>query len=183
VLAVPGGAWATLLTRSIVYSPIKMLVDVLYPDPLLHQAFIALLQSFFDGSDGVNVGQLLLRRPLPGTPERLVIFQEAIGDCQVPNIATRILARAVGAAQIEPAVEPVWGLDPVAPPTTGAVFEQLAMPDRLAAYTPPEENVVPEMDNGTHSDAIVTPNAIEQVVTLLRDGVIAHPCAGPCDPD
>ncbi len=184
VLAVPGGAWSTLLTRSVVYMPVKQLIDLTYPDPLLQQTFITMLQARFDGSDGVNVGQLMFRRPLPDAPsERHVLFFEAIGDCQVPNIATGILVRAVGVKQLEPAVEPVFGLDPVTGPTTEPVVAQLLMPDRLASYTPPEENLVPTEDNGVHSDSLQLQPALDQVVRLLHDGVAEQFCDGACDPD
>lgn len=188
VLAVPGGAWATLLSRSVVYTPIKQLVDAFYPDPLLQQGFVAMLQARFDGSDGVNLGRLLFADPLADAPpaaERTVLLQEAIGDCQVPNLATRILARAIGARQLTPAYEPVWGLDSVDAPVTGpgAFLAQHAMPDRLAEYTPPEGNLVPDRDNGTHSDALLLPPAVEQVMRLVRDGMVIQPCDGACDPD
>jgi hypothetical protein len=183
ILAVPGGAWSSLLTRSIVYSPFKPLVDLDYPDPVLQTTFIAMVQTRFDGSDGINVGQLMFERPLPGAPERRVVFQEAIGDCQVPNLATRMLARAVGLRQLEPFVEPVFGLDSVAGPTTEPVLHQIAMPAQLADYTPPSDNTLPTEDNGTHSLSVALPTSIEQVVDLLTTGQIVQTCEGPCDPD
>jgi hypothetical protein len=65
----------------------------LYPDPLLQAQFLALLQHRFDHTDGVNLATLAFRDPLPDAPPgRRIILQEAIGDCQVPNFATRILA-------------------------------------------------------------------------------------------
>lgn len=183
VLAVPGGAWASLLTRSVVYTPVKTLIDINYPDALLQTTFIALVQTRFDGSDGVNVGQLMFRRPLADAPARTVVFQEAIGDCQVPNLATRILARAVGLKQLEPYYEPVFGLDSVASPTTEPVLHQLAMPDRLMSYTPPDDNTLPTMDNGTHSESIQVATSLEQVTHLFETGEIIQPCDGVCDPD
>ena len=184
VLAVPGGAWASLLTRSIVYAPIKTLVDLVYPDPLLQQAFISLLQAKFDGSDGVNVSTLMFRNPLPDAPpERLVVLQEAIGDCQVPNVATRILARAMGIAQLGPVHEPIFGLEIVEGPTTRPVVSQFAMPENLERYTPLNTNVVPTEDNGTHSDGVRLDSAIDQVMELIDTGTIEQFCDGPCDPD
>ncbi len=184
VLAVPGGAWATLLTRSIVYSAVRTLVDSTYPDALVQQAFVAMTQTRFDGSDGANVGQLLTMRPLPDAPaDRRVLLQEAIGDCQVPNVATRILARAMGLSLLDPPVQPVYGLPTVTTPTTVPSIVQLAMPDLLAQYTPPESNLLPATDNGTHSNAIGLPPVIDQVTTMLSQGVIENYCNGACDPD
>jgi len=172
-LAVPGGAWATLLTRSIVFKPFKDLVDRIYPDPLLQQTFIAMFQSRFDGSDGANLGRLLYREPLADAPTgRRVLLQEAIADCQVPNIATRILARVIGADLLSPAVEDVFGLDLVEGPTTRPALVQILLEDQVDAYTPPDQNVLPDRDNGTHSDAVRLPVAFEQMLKLFEEGVI-----------
>ena len=53
MLAVPGGAWATLLTRSVVYTPVKALIDIKYPDPLFSDL----------RRDGAGALRLLRRRP------------------------------------------------------------------------------------------------------------------------
>lgn len=184
MLAVPGGCWSALLSRSIVFKPFKILIDSMYPDPLLQQAYIAMLQAKFDGSDGVNVGQLLVRRPLPDAPaERRVVLLEAIGDCQVPNLTTHIVARSIGLAQLRPVVEPVWGLERVEGPTTRPVLAQILQPDALARYTPPELNVLPEKENGTHSDIVRLDPAILQLMRLLETGMVEQFCEGACDPD
>jgi len=142
------------------------------------------LQAKFDGSDGVNVSTLMFRNPLPDAPpERLVVLQEAIGDCQVPNVATRILARAMGIAQLGPVHEPIFGLEIVEGPTTRPVVSQFAMPENLERYTPLNTNVVPTEDNGTHSDGVRLDSAIDQVMELIDTGTIEQFCDGPCDPD
>ena len=184
LLAVPGGCWSALLSRSIVFKPFKILIDSRYPDPLLQQAYIALLQHKFDGADGINVGQLLQRRPLPDAPaERRVILLEAIGDCQVPNLTTHMVARSIGLAQLGPVVEPVWGLETVEGPTTRSVLAQILQPEALARYTPPENNVLPTRENGTHADIVRLEPAIQQLVHLLETGMIEQFCEGACDPD
>jgi hypothetical protein len=184
VLAVPGGAWATMLTRSVVYQPIKQLVDLQYPDPLVQQLFIALLQERFDGSDGANVAQLAFRRPLPDAPaSRRIAIHEAIGDCQVPNLVTRILARAMGAKQITPFVEEIPLLETVTSPTTEAAVMQVRMPTNLADYTPPDENLVPDHDNGVHSESLSLVNSLDLVRGVLGEDVIRQTCTGACDPD
>lgn len=184
VLAVPGGAWATMLTRSVVYKPIKELVELQYPDPLVEQLFISLLQERFDGSDGANVARLAFRDPLPDAPasRRVAIF-EAIGDCQVPNLVTRILARAMGAKQMTPFVEEIPLLETTTSPTTDPTVIQLRMPTNLAEYTPPDENLVPDHDNGTHSGSLSLPNALDLVRGVLGEDVVRQTCMGACDPD
>ncbi|MBI4699716.1 MAG: hypothetical protein HY744_00890 [Deltaproteobacteria bacterium] len=184
VLAVPGGAWSTMLPRSVVYQPIKAFVDAKYPDPLVQLAFISFLQGAFDLSDPINLSLLTFAQPLPDAPSgRQVLMQEAVGDCQVPNLVTRMVARTLGLSQLQPAAEPIYGLPPVSAPTTGAALAQYVMPDELAKYSPPDEAVVPTKDNGVHSGAVVLDAAMKQVRELLANGKIDHFCDGVCDPD
>jgi hypothetical protein len=183
ILAVPGSSWANMLARSIVYQPIKTFIDLRYPDPLLQQSFITMLQINFDHSDPVNVGLLMTREPLPDAPpKRTVVLQEAIADCQVPNQVSRILARAIGAKLLEPVIEPVTGLEATSGPTDGVVLAQFLLP-AANMYRPPAENVIPAMDNNVHSDLAYEQSTQLQIVALVLDGVIRMFCAGTCDPD
>ncbi|MCB9475667.1 MAG: hypothetical protein H6685_02285 [Deltaproteobacteria bacterium] len=185
VIAVPGGTWANILPRSVVYKPIKKNgVDPLYPDPLTQQLMIAFFQYRFDLSDPANLGRLLLRDPLPDAPEsRTVLMQESIGDAQIPNMATEILGRAVGAKQLMPAVASVWGLPPDDAPTDGVAFGQYYLPYLVDLIPPPESNTPPGFDNQVHGLAPFLPQAQEQVATLVSTGVIDQFCDGACDPD
>lgn len=184
IVAVPGGSWSNILPRSIVYAPIKMFVDVRYPDPLLQMQFLSLLQTRFDHTDGINLATLAFRNPLPDAPAgRVVVLQEAIGDCQVPNVTTRMLARAFGVSQLTPAVEPVFGLAGITAPSTTSALAQYQLPDHLMRYTPPDTGLVPTMDNDTHSDSVSLPSALAQVRALLERGEVIQQCTGTCNPD
>ena len=183
-LGVPGASWSNMLPRSIVYQPIRAIVDLRYPDPLIQQIFIAMMQVLFDHSDPINVSKLMYAEPLDDAPtERVVVLQEAVGDCQVPNPSTRMLARAVGARQMAPFVEPVFGLEEVEGPTTLPVLWQVLMPDRVEAYRPPLTNVLPAEDNDVHFRANLLPATLAQLIHLLEEGEIEQYCEGPCDPD
>ncbi|NOZ02597.1 MAG: hypothetical protein GXP54_12005, partial [Deltaproteobacteria bacterium] len=95
VLAVPGSVWLNMIPRSTVWPPIKAVMDNIYPDPLMQQMGIAFIQTWFDHSDPINLTYLLFDEPPPDAPEnRTVVFQESIGDSQVPNMCTEMLARA-----------------------------------------------------------------------------------------
>ncbi|MBT6435012.1 MAG: hypothetical protein HOK28_18075 [Deltaproteobacteria bacterium] len=180
ILAVPGGAWSTMLPRSVVYQPIKMFVDQLYPDPLTQLAFVSFLQGMFDFTDPINLSHMMKQED--GSLKAKVILQEAIGDCQVPNLNTRMLARNLDLVQLTPAVEDVWGLEQSDTGRGGALV-QFTLPENLAEYYPPDEAVVPAQDNGTHSDATFSEPGFNQIITLIRDGVISQTCDGACDPD
>ena len=180
ILAVPGGAWSTMLPRSYVYHPIKFLTDDFYPDPLVQLAFISFLQGLFDFTDPINLSEML--KTQDGGLKAKIILQEAVGDCQVPNLNTRLLARQVGVKQMVPMLEEVYGLEQTDVIDQGALV-QYTVPDSLAEFTPPDEAVVPDTDNGTHSNATFSLPGFEQIVSLIRDNEIIQSCSGACDPD
>ncbi|AKT39244.1 hypothetical protein [Chondromyces crocatus] len=180
---VPGSAWSTMISRSSVFPPIKVFLQPHYPDPLDFLFGVTLIQARFDHSDPVNVSRLMFREPLPDAPPgRLVVLQEAIGDSQVPNLTTEILARAMGVKQLSPPVYDVFGLEQVTSPTTSSALAQY----RMANYdkpAPPEENLPPSEDNGVHHDMNFLPNVHQQIFQLWLGGEIRQFCDGPCDPD
>jgi hypothetical protein len=58
---------------------------------------LALLQPAFDATDPASFAPHLLAQPLPGVVAKQILMQEAVNDAQVSNIATRVLARTIGA--------------------------------------------------------------------------------------
>lgn len=178
VVSVPGAGWTHMIQRSWHFAEIELLLDLLYPDPLTQLVFISALQSFFDASDPVNLGRLLR-----GT-DKNVIIQEAIGDCQVPNLATDILVRTTQARHLDESPWPIFEVDTVdGPVEAGVSLTQIVLPDSLDAYFPPDANTIPPENNGTHSDAVQTEAALGQTLELVLAGQALHPCSGPCDPD
>jgi len=176
VVAVPGGGWTHMIQRSVHFAEIEVLIDLLYPDPLSQTAFISMLQGYFDRSDPAGLVSLM-------EDDRVVLIQEAIGDCQVPNMATDILARGMGAAHLDVASDPIYGLDTVKGPSTGRAISQFRLPDRLDEFFPLDENTIPETNNDVHSAIITEAPTLDQVAALLVGGVLIHPCDGACDPD
>ncbi len=184
VMAVPGAGWMNMIPRSSNWWPIKLVMDVLYPDPLLQQMGIAIIQTLFDHSDPVNLAHLLFKDPLPDVPTgRTVLLQEAIGDCQVPNMTSELLARTIGINQMTPPIYSIPGLDPVTSPTNESVFEQYYMVEEVLANPPPEDNTPPLGDNGVHGSVPYLPHDLEQSIHFLLSGEIVQYCDGLCDPD
>jgi hypothetical protein len=102
----------------------------------------------------------------------------------VPNLTTNLLAHTLEATHLEEAPRPIWGLDWLSgTQTEGVALTQFVLPDHLAAYSPPDENTIPERDNGTHGDAPRSEPALEQVRALVQNGELVHSCDGACDPD
>ncbi|HPM78950.1 MAG TPA: hypothetical protein PK961_17815, partial [bacterium] len=184
VLAVPGSVWLNMIPRSVVWVPIKVYMDIFYPDPLAQQMGIALIQTRFDHSDPINMSRLMFKDPLPDAPaNRAVVLQEAIGDCQVPNMTTEMLARAIGLDLMTPSIYPVFGLDELTSPTTASALVQYELTDRTANYMPPTNNTPPLQDNGVHTYMCFMDNVLEQVLNFALNGELVQYCTGPCDPD
>lgn len=179
IVSVPGGGWTHMIQRSVHFEQIEVLLDALYPDPLSQVLFITALQSDFDASDPVNLGRRLRERE-----DFVGVVQEAVGDCQVPNVATDVLVRVLEADHLEAAPRPIHGVDTISGPVSqGLVVTQMVLPDALADFMPPDENTIPERNNNTHSDAVRTDAALAQVLQLVATGEVGHPCEGDCDPD
>lgn len=183
VFGVPGSAWGTMLSRSIVFSPIKLILTPYYPDPLDVQILISLFQSRFDHTDPANITKLMFKAPLPDAPkDRRVILQESIGDSEVPNMATDILARAIGVKAMNPNFYAVSGLQDVTSPASDSVVSQY----RLEGYDmplPPKENIAPGKDNDVHHAMNFLPNCHQQIAELFFTGDATQYCSETCDPD
>jgi hypothetical protein len=183
VFGVPGCAWSTMLTRSIVFPPIQSLLEPHYPDPLDFSLAISFLQGKFDHADPVNLTKLMFKSPLPDAPEgRIVVLQEAIGDSQVPNISSEMLARAIGVKLLTPSVDPVFGLEAVTAPTEDSVLVHYKLDD-FDDPLPPSSNLPPSGENGVHHAMNFVETAQAQIGYLFVSGVVQNFCVGPCDPD
>ncbi|MBI5527815.1 MAG: hypothetical protein HY897_15910 [Deltaproteobacteria bacterium] len=184
VLAVPGCAWSSMLPRSRVWAAIKPFFDTEYPDPLIRQLGIFFMQMRFDHSDPVNLTKLMFKSRLPDAPQgRAVVIQESIGDCQVPNLTTEMLARAIGLSAMTPGDSVIFGLPQIASPFSGSAIVQYHLKEQTAKYMPPDDNTMPTAENNVHSDMCWQPNVLEQVRSFLSTGEVTQTCDGPCDPE
>jgi hypothetical protein len=183
IVAVPGASWSNLLARSYDYQQIGAAIGAMYPDELLQQEFITLLQSRFDPADPINLATLFQKNPLPNSPSsRTALIQESIDDCQVPNLTTEMLARAYGLSQVTPDLVPIYGLPTLTTPTTQNALSQFKITSDVDKYIPPITNVIPSEDNGAHFDLAFQAPALAEVVSLLTTGEVVQSCAdaGPC---
>ena len=184
VLAVPGSVWLNMIPRSTVWIPLDIYMQLFYPDPLLQQVGIALMQTWFDHSDPINLTRFLHKSPPPNVPaEKVIILQESIADCQVPNMTTEMLARAINIKQMTPAIYNVEGLQKVTGPTVDSVLTQYHLVDQTSEYYPPPENIPPTRDNGVHSDMCFMDHVIDQILHFMETGEIVQYCTGTCNPD
>lgn len=131
-LHVGGSDWSTMLERSSDWPAFEQAVVRGMPDPYDRQLAYAASQLLWDPVDPASYAAEL--------SERAFLWQEAIGDNQVPNIATELMMRSAGVPLGTPAVTTPYGIPTVALPVSGPVFTQfdpaLGIPDPVNRPSP-----------------------------------------------
>lgn len=174
-LSVPGGFWSQMIFRSSNFRMFGELLAGAYPDPLDRQLLVALSQSLWDASDPATYAAHVLRDPLPGSggPKRL-LYQEGIGDAQVPNLATRAVVRTLGISLLGLPTEAVFGVGQVLMSAESAYVQY----DIGQNPRPGDTNVPPERDNLVHRSIPRLEAAKTQLDSFLReDGRVLDTCA------
>lgn len=155
VLNVPAGAWTHLIPDSLMYeSAMQPVLEAKYGDPIDARMAIAMTQTGWDDVDG----PLWADRAIADGVSFLL--QESMGDPVVPNQGTSVLATALDARIVGPALEPIVGLTEVDEVRGGVGMTQFRVPDTgvydvhgFAARSTPA------------GDA-----AMEQIFTFVRSG-------------
>jgi dienelactone hydrolase len=169
VLHVGGGAWSTMLERSSQWIPFDWIMAEQVPSARDRQLLYALSQLYWDPVDPAN--------HVDGLVGRSIIWQESMGDEQVANMTTELIARAVGARLLLPAAAEVPGLETTTGPAHGGpILVQLdpELPYPAEANrpgTPTLAHSIPRRWAGTH----------QQIIRFLDQddpGVVEHYC-GP----
>jgi hypothetical protein len=183
VLAVPGGNWSMLIERSNAWSLLKPIMQGSYADRQVYQLGIALFGMAFEPYDPITTAAHVLEDPLFGHPAKQILMWYSIGDCLVSNIATEMVARTMGIAMIGPSVRAPWGLSI----TPGPVDSGIVAFDDHPAPLPPESNLPPARDNGTHAGINRKAAALRMMESFLlpprkaTDGCALGDAAAPCD--
>lgn len=166
VFNVGGGAWSTMLERSSQWIPFDWIMVEKVPSNQNRQLLYALSQLYWDPVDPMNhVADLV---------GRSVVWQEAIGDEQVPNMTTRMLMRAVGSTHLEPVYESVSGLSSLEGPIPTPAYVQFD-----PELTHPVEANRPGVPSGAHSNPRTWPGSRQQVAHFLdwdSPGEVLHFC-------
>jgi hypothetical protein len=177
VLGCGGGFWATLFERSTNWKEAKVIIPASYPDSLDQQLLLALAQMQFDYSDPATVAPYVLASPLPGVPKKQLVMQMGIGDAQVANITTEMIARTSGIDMLAPAATQAFGMTPKPGPLASA----LTTWDVQSKPVPPDTNQTPPDDNQVHQAIRRIPQAEEQTRVFYETGQVVDTCGGqPC---
>jgi hypothetical protein len=164
VLHVGGSAWATMLERSSNWPVFETLVSRAFEDPWDRQVLYATSQMLWDPVDPASYADDLRGRPF--------LYQEAMGDNQVPNITTELLARSDGAPLGTPSVTQPTGIQTVALPAAAPVLVQFD-PEK----GDPDPVNRPPSDSGAHGDPRLWEGCIAQTLQYYAtEGTVEHYC-------
>ena len=184
VLGVPGGAWALLFERSLAWTLLRAAASSAYRNEMTSfQVLVALLAMRFEPYDPITTAHRVIDDPLPETPAKNVLLYQAMGDSLVSNLSTELTARAMGIPVLEPSVRAPYGLALEA----GPLASGLVVYDEKRTPLPPEGNVPPSQDNGTHGGINRREAVLGQVAEFLFTGDIVSHCLDaqsnpvPCD--
>ena len=169
VLHVGGSSWSTMLERSSDWPAFEQGISRTIPEPSDRQLLYSLMQLYWDAVDPISYANDLQGKTL--------LWQEAIGDNQVPNISTEALMRTMGVPLAEPYVQLPYDIGTTTLPRTGLTFTQYD-PD---LGIPAEENR-PAEETGAHNAPRLWPGCANQTAhALLNSGEVVHYCGdAPC---
>ena len=175
-LDVPGCEWSLLIQRSTDFANLQQILDIEWADPLDQQILLAIIQPEWDFTDPASFATHLITSPLPNTPAKQILVQEAINDAQVSNLSTRVLARTIGLPGID-LEHPVYGITEMAAPLPSAYTQWDVMPTPV----PPDANAAASSDNGAHGEIRKLVDLEAQLKAFLApNGQVTQTCTGPC---
>ncbi len=164
VFHVGGSAWSTMLERSTNWPPFELLVANGVPDPYDRQVLYAASQLLWDPVDPVSYAADLSTRD--------VLWQESIGDEQVPNFTTELLVRSASARLALPSVSAPVALESASLPARGPLVVQF---DPQTPLPPPENR--PYERTGAHDLPRRWDGALAQTLSFFRTGgEVLHFC-------
>jgi hypothetical protein len=180
-LGVPGNDYATLLPRSVDFSPFFVVLGLSYPDHRDQQLLLAAIQNLWDRTDPVSHYRHISAEPYPGTPSHQVLLAPAVGDWQVAPLTNEIVARSdVGVAVMDHYGRDVALVTPAQYPRVGSgiVSYDFGNPWAKPGDLPPSDDV---------GDPHGKPRSLawhnEQMFHFFRTGEIIDVCGGDgCTP-
>lgn len=176
-LGVPGQSFNLLMSRSIWFAPFLTVLESFYDDPRDIQMIQSIVMLLWDRAEPTGFSRHIRDGAL-GTSPHEVLMQVAIGDHQVTNYGSHIMARTIGLPLLTPAPRSVWGLDEVTSGHTGS-----AMIEYDFGLPPiPLDNVPMQQGQDPHGRIWQQPQGHDTLFEFLRTGQVHSYCDGACDP-
>ena len=181
LLAVPGMSYSLMLPRSVYWGVYASpFLEMVISDPRDGQLSLGYIQMLWDRAEPSGYAPYITGDNLPNTPDHRVLIMEAIGDHQVPNLSSELLARAVGARSLEPYNIEHYGIEG----TEGPVEEGNVFVDFDFGLPPvPEENVPMEEGDDPHGQLAYLASATTMAFLFLKTGSVEQLCDESCDPE
>ena len=175
-LLVGGISYPMMIGRSVDFHEYELIYRVWYPRRIDREILMSVMSSMWDFSEPAPFMRHILRDPLPGTPPKQILYQVALHDSQVPNVASDMAARELGIPQLAPGLFDVWGV-----PTSDGPLDSAYVYYDTGGEPAPAGNNPPEFDNDAHGDQRHLDATVEQLDAFWRpDGRITDTCGGPC---
>lgn len=182
ILNVGGAGFTHMMYRSSNFGQMTFMMEFPVPDPFEQQKIVAIMQGQFDRVDPSSYVQYIMSEALPGDPNsipetRQVLLQTVLADISVPNFASFMKSRMMGAPLLVPAPVDVYGVETV---TEGARngWSLFDMGYDNSFY----EIATPGGSNRGHDEMRWLPEAFQQMSVFLGAGELRHPCSLGCGP-
>jgi hypothetical protein len=176
VLGVGAADYSMMLERSADWPTYKAILQGAYTDPLDTVLAMNLMQNRWDKTEPAGIANVITQGV--GSQPKQILLQIALGDEQVPNLASEWEARSAGFPVLGPSVSVGWGLTQ----TTGPLASGSALVYYDGGAPAPPITNVPAPDTGQHDLTRNQPAAKRQMGTFYATGMIVDECtsAGPC---
>jgi hypothetical protein len=183
VLGVGGASFTFMMFRSRNFASFLVLLESMVANRLESQKWVALLPTVFDRVDPITYAPHALSQLYPGSPAtRRILMQNAMGDTDVTNLASHLMARALGVKHLQPSPRPISYVEPVQGATDqSAIVEfDFGLPEPLPGTTAE----IADSTNPGHNGVRKLEASMTQIDLFLRpDGLIDNTCDGACDPE
>lgn len=172
----PGMPYNLLLNRSRDYAGYQLVLNGSYRNGFDQQLLLGLIQMFWDRSEPDGYAPYISENMLPNTPKHDLLIHVARGDQQVSNLGAHIIARAVKAKSIKPAVRPIWGIEEADTVKDGSAIAEysFALPDE------PKTNVAATVNPDPHDFLRELTPSYKQSDHFFRTGEVIQYCDGVC---
>jgi hypothetical protein len=176
VVGVGGGNYTTMLERSTDWPTYKTILKGAYPDDFDVVLAISLCQARWDQTETAGVADVVLDgTPLGNTPRQMLLHM-AIGDDEVPNLATEWQARTMGIPVLTPSPYVPYGLTGMDGPIANG--SALVIMDGGAPPVPLTNEPAPE--TGMHYLTRNQAASRRQIKHFFETGEVRNECAGAC---
>ncbi|CAN5125069.1 hypothetical protein BH09MYX1_BH09MYX1_49160 [soil metagenome] len=179
LLGEPGMPYTLLLDRSADFSGFRFLLKGGFPNGLDVRLVEAFLQIMWDRTEPDGYAPYIAKDMLPNTPEHRILIHAAIGDHQVTPLGAHVLARTVGAKNLQPVNRNVFGIPGADGPLDG---ESVLVEYEFGLPPAPKANLPMKEGQDPHDTVRELPASIAQSNEFFRTGRVKPYCDGPCNP-